>query len=85
MQTSCISYFSVEVYLAGHMIFFQICICVKLAVDYSKIRDSTTIVNLLCTMLEYDRGSYPISHWVGVEQREREKEREKERERERLL
>ena len=38
-----------------------------------------------CTMLEYDRGSYPISHWVGVEQREREKERERgrtERERE---
>jgi hypothetical protein len=31
-----------------------------------------------CTMLEYDRGSYPISHWVGVEQREREKERERE-------
>ena len=29
-------------------------------------------------MLEYDQGSYPISHWVGVEQREREKERERE-------
>jgi hypothetical protein len=37
-------------------------------------------VNLLCTMLEYDRGSYPISHWVGVEQREREREKERERE-----
>ena len=75
MQTSCISYFSVEVYLAGHMIFFQICICVKLAVDYSKIRDSTTIVNLLCTMLEYDRGSYPIK-LLGWGRTERERERD---------
>jgi hypothetical protein len=32
----------------------------------------------LCTMLEYDRGSYPISHWVGVEQRERERKGERE-------
>ena len=32
-----------------------------------------------CTMLEDDRGSYPISHWVGVEQRERERRRERER------
>jgi hypothetical protein len=31
-------------------------------------------------MLEYDRGSYPISHCVGVEQREREREKERERE-----
>ena len=34
-------------------------------------------------MLEYDRGSYPISHWVGIEQREREREKEREKERER--
>jgi hypothetical protein len=28
-------------------------------------------------MLEYDRASYPIMYWVGVEQREREIEKER--------